>query len=272
MAIECGIISLLLFLSYQQILGHLLGVAVRYKLTKSAQGDGNKFGIHIEAIQVNVGMDQCSVEVRGLRWSNPDTFKENYGEDFLRVKTIRVAVPTLSLLRVLLEKRHILKVDQVFIDSPLVTLAQIGEGVLKQYNVLGAVGQDNEAVKSEPPPPPPPPTEEEQKSASIFCIDLNSFVLINLKIRLRNVFKVSSVDLVVPHVVMTRPELTGPPGLAHRRPLPVPQLASVLVKELGAGLVAGNKVAMLTILSSSGARHLMALFDPRNLARLFSSQ
>ena len=213
--------GMVFYLSYQHILGYLVGMFVRYKLTKSVHGDGTKFNLHFEAIKVSVGMDFWEFEVRGLRWYNPENYQDSYGKYFLTVKSIRVTVPTMSLYRVTIDRRKVLKIDQVFIDSPLVTLAQKGKGSKMTYNV-------------------------------------------------RNVFKVKSTDLIVPHVVMTRHELTASPRLAHRLPLPIPQLASIIVKEVGSELVSENKVAMLSILSSSGARHLMALFDPRNLAKLLS--
>jgi hypothetical protein len=274
MALECWIMGMVFYLSYQHILGYLVGMFVRYKLTKSVHGDGTKFNLHFEAIKVSVGMDFWEFEVRGLRWYNPENYQDSYGKYFLTMKSIRVTVPTMSLYRVTIDRRKVLKIDQVFIDSPLVTLAQKGKGSKMTYNVTSAVGQKDEAVGEDTVPPPLEPVPDasnvKDKEELPFCFDLNSFVLLNMKVRLRNVFKVKSTDLIVPHVVMTRHELTASPRLAHRLPLPIPQLASIIVKEVGSELVSENKVAMLSILSSSGARHLMALFDPRNLAKLLS--
>mmetsp|Transcript_21565 Transcript_21565/g.40228 ORF Transcript_21565/g.40228 Transcript_21565/m.40228 type:complete len:751 (+) Transcript_21565:49-2301(+) len=269
LVLECSTMGLLLFLSHQQILGYLAGMAVRYKLTESVHGDGTKFDLHFEAIKVSIGADLCEVEVRDLKWGNPDVFQGHYGKYFLSIKSIRVKVPTLSLFRVIIDKKRVLKIDQVFIDSPLVTLAQLGEDKHVMYNVTSAVGQAEQASGHEAPSPPP---EDPTPTSNVppFCFDLNSFVLLNLRVRLRNIFKVSCTDLDVPHVVMTRPELTAPPRTDHRIPLPVSQLLSAIIKEVGSELVTENKVAMLGILSSSGARHLMALFDPRNLAKIFS--
>lgn len=272
-AVECCTFGFLVFMSYQQVLGYLCGIAFRYKLTKSIHGDGTKFGLYFEAIKLNIGMDLCELEIRGLRWMNPDKFKSSYGETFLKVKTIRVMVPTLSLYYVLIERKKALKIDQFFVDGALVTLAQAGTEKVQEYNVLSAVGQSDDSTDADDNTERPPSSQKtDNPKQTPFRFELNSFVLINLKVRLRNIFKVKSNDLTVPHVVMTREALTAKPhrSTEHRLPLSAPDLLSVIAKEVGTELVAENKVAMLAILSSSGARHLIALFDPRNLAKLMS--
>ena len=293
MAMECFTVGLIVFLAYQQVLGYLLGMAVRYALTKSIHGDGTKFDLHFEAIKLNVGMDILEVEIREIVWMNPDKFKGSYGQTFLKVKAVRVMIPILSLYCLLINKKKVLKIDQILVDSPLVTLAEAGSDDEREMNVLCAVGKSEANKKTDTESESETVTDSANKPTSSntapsgekgrnkdkdkdksdpFCIDLNSFILLNLKIRLRNIFKVKSNNLQVPHVVMTRPNLTGAPKkkAIHRVPLPVPQLAVLLAKEVGGELVAGNKVAMLGILSSSGARHLLALFDPRNLAKALS--
>ena len=269
MSVECFLLGCLIFASYQHVLGYFVGLAVRYKLTNSIHGDGRKFDIHFNAIKLNVSLDLVEVEIRGLQWNNPDKYKGSYGQAFLKIKAIKIAIPLMSLYRVVIDKHKTIKISQFLVDSPLVTLAEAGKGKDRDFNVTCAVGQSETNLEADSQSDTSEQSKgEERRESAIYLIDMKSFVLLNAKIRLRNIFRVKSNNLHVPYIVMMRESLTGPPRGKHRRPLPIPELATLLIKEIGAELITENKVAMVNILSTSGARHLMSLFDPRNIAKL----
>jgi hypothetical protein len=270
-----------LFLLSDRLLAYCVNQLIRTCCGFGSEGDA--FRLHIGSISLSIGLTACDIILREVVWTNPVDF-QCYGKNFLHIKRFSLSVLTSSLCGMIFFDHPVLKIEHLFIDYCHIVLAiDLPTG---RYNFQSALafppappGEIHSPTPTDEITPPNKITVEESKSAAPedprnrssstpptymqrLKFDVNSVVLSRIKLRLCNVMRVKTKTLRIPLTSLSRHDLTRNPSSSsesrfHRRPQDLFQVLHVIGERVALSMLASNKTAAVTFLSSAGVRQML---------------